>query len=53
MLMEMKLCDYVAWAISLGSVFVFIVLLCWNGYSDYKEEERRRLRRARKEVQHG
>ena len=53
MLMEMKLHDYVAWAVALGAVVIFIILLCWDGYSDYKEEERRRLRRAQKEVKHG
>lgn len=52
MLMDLKMHDYVAWGLSLGAVVVFVFLLCWSGYCDYKEEERRRLRRAQKGVKH-
>ena len=36
MLMEYQLHDYVAWFIATGSVILFIILLIWNGYDDYK-----------------
>ena len=36
MLMEYQLHDYVAWSIAIGAVILFIALLCWNGYDDYK-----------------
>ena len=50
MLMENQFHDYVAWAIALGATGLFIVLLCWHGYTEYREEER--LRSARKEQRH-
>lgn len=53
MLMEFKLHDYVAAGISIGAAVVFVFLLCWHSYTDWKEHERRRQRRARMEVKHG
>lgn len=50
MLMENQLHDYLAWAISLGTTGLFIVLLCWHGYTEYREEERQR---AEEEKAHG
>lgn len=51
MLLEFKWYDYLAWAISLGAVFVLICLFIWDGYTAYKEEERRRQRKGGR--QHG
>ena len=50
MLMENQLHDYLAWAISLGATFAFILALCWHGYTEYREEER--MRRGRKGQSH-
>lgn len=36
MLMGFSMCDYIAASIAIGSVIIFIVLLCWNGYDDYR-----------------
>ena len=48
MLMENQFHDYVAWAIALGATGLFIVLLCWHGYTEYREEERRRARKGQR-----
>lgn len=45
-----SMCDWIAWGIALSVVIIFIVLLCVDGYNDYKEKERRRQRR---EARHG
>jgi hypothetical protein len=34
--MSFHLHDYIAASIAIGSVIIFIVLLCWNGYDDYR-----------------
>ena len=36
MLMGFSMCDYIAASIAIGSVIIFIALLCWNGYDDYR-----------------
>lgn len=36
MLMSFHWHDYIAAALAGGSVIIFIVLLCWNGYDDYR-----------------
>lgn len=41
MLMSLHAADYVAWGIALGVVVVFIILLCWHNYTEYKEREAR------------
>ena len=32
--------DTIAFSIAIGAVLIFIVLLCWNGYDDYRRENR-------------
>ena len=36
MLMSFHLHDYVAAAIACCAVLVFVILLAWNGYDDYR-----------------
>ena len=36
MLMGFSMCDYIAAAIACGAVLGFVILLCWNGYDDYR-----------------
>lgn len=48
MLMSYHIQDYVTWTISIGVVIVFVILLCWNGYSEYKEMERLRSKKQRR-----
>lgn len=36
MLMDYQLHDYVAWFIAIGAVILFVILLVWNGYDDYR-----------------
>ena len=48
MLMSFHAHDYVAATLAIGVVLVFIALLCWDGYSEYKEQERRRLRKLQR-----
>lgn len=44
-MMEFGWHDWLAWAICLGTTALFTGLLCWNGYTDWREEERRKSRR--------
>ena len=53
MLMAFKMHDYLAVGITAGAVIVFIFLLCWHGYTEWKEEERLRQRRAKRRCKHG
>lgn len=48
MLMGFHAHDYVAASLSIGVVIVFVVLLFWDGYREYKEQERRRLRNTQR-----
>ena len=48
MLMGYHTHDYIAWSIAIGVVIVFVVLLFWDGYREYKEQERRRLRNTQR-----
>ena len=36
MLMDFRWHDYIAAILAGGAVVAFIVLLCWNGYDDYR-----------------
>lgn len=36
-MMDFQLHDYIAATLAVGSVLVFISLLCWNGYDDYRK----------------
>ena len=36
MLMSFHLHDYISAAIAGGAVLVFVILLAWNGYDDYR-----------------
>ena len=36
MLMSFHLHDYIAAALACGAVLGFVILLCWNGYDDYR-----------------
>ena len=48
MLMSYHIQDYIAWMILVSVVIVFVILLCWNGYSEYKEMERLRSKKQRR-----
>lgn len=50
---EFMLHEWIAAGISAGTVALFIVLLCVDGYQTYREEERRRQRRKNREARNG
>lgn len=49
---EFGIHDWFAAITSAAAVGIFIILLIYDGYCDYREEERRRQRRARRGKAH-
>ena len=49
---EYQMHDWIAWGLTLASVAIFVVLLFVDGYQTYREDERRRQRRASRSVPH-
>lgn len=50
---EFQAHDWIAVFLTAMAVGIYIILLCYNGYSDYREAERRRQNRKRKGQAHG